>query len=151
MLRMQLELETQKRIEDEAALEATELTLEEVQADVREDIEAGIREECFAVFEEQLTAERKAMRDAWNEEITRNEEHMDEKIEILGRGVGVHEDEESQDMRIDDLERENQALRDKIALLTRERDVTRTPSRKLKPLKSKRWDFDADQENVEPL
>ena len=56
----------------------------------------------------------------------RNDEHLDRKIEILSRGIEIHED--SPDDQIADLETENDILRRKIDKLERQLQ-TRSPSR----------------------
>lgn len=159
LLQQNLTLETRRREETETSWELSERRLAE--------IEAAVREECWNEFEARLEAERTRQRAAWDEEHARADRHLDGKIEILTRGTAgltVYEDaddpegtangEDEAEARIEDLERENEALRIKLRMLEREKEVGRTPSRKLKPLKAKKWVLDdglgVDSENEEP-
>ncbi|KAL2008360.1 hypothetical protein VTN00DRAFT_8342 [Thermoascus crustaceus] len=98
-------------------------------------IEQDVREECWAEMDERMEEERKRWQLAWDEQIGRSNEHLDKKLELLSREVRVYEDPEpSADERIEDLERENDQLRSKIAALERELNC-RSPTKKPKAKK----------------
>ncbi|KAL1969604.1 hypothetical protein VTN77DRAFT_8157 [Rasamsonia byssochlamydoides] len=95
-------------------------------------IEQEVREECWAEMDEMMEEERKRWQLAWDEQVGRNQEHLDKKVEIVSRGIKIYEDPEpSVDERIEELERENDMLRSKIAALEREL-MTRSPTKKSK-------------------
>lgn len=150
VLRLQLEEATRRYQEAEASWARCEERLE--------DLEAEVREECWSTFEERLRAERERWAAAWDLERDMEGEHLDRKMDIAMRGVGVDAEgsvegvdrEEALEGRVEELERENDVLREKVLNMERER-TARTPSRKLKVLKARRWDnMEEDQENVSP-
>ncbi|KAJ5105865.1 hypothetical protein NUU61_003212 [Penicillium alfredii] len=96
-------------------------------------IEQEVREECWAEMDEKMEEERRRWQNAWDEQIGRNDEHIDKKIELVSRGFHIYEDPEpSADERVEDLENENDQLRRRIATLEREIN-SRSPTRKPRP------------------
>jgi hypothetical protein len=126
-----------------------------------QEIEQEVRDECYAEMEVRLEQEKRRWRAAWDEEADFNDEHLDRKMEILSRGIGVFEDEsssdplntvrnkgdegrrndEKEDMRIRELEDENAALRRKVEALERDQQL-RSPVKKQRVLKAKKWDVE---------
>ncbi|EFE36259.1 uncharacterized protein ARB_05198 [Trichophyton benhamiae CBS 112371] len=90
-------------------------------------IEQDIREECWAEMEERMDEEKRRWQAALDEETSRNENHLDMKIDILSRGIKTE--------RINDLESENDALRRKIEQLERELH-SRSPTKKTRSKKN---------------
>jgi len=155
ILRLQLREETRRRRDAETSW---------ARAEERTDgLEAEIREECFVEFEDRMEAEKDRWRAAWEEERERGAMHLDSKLEILTRGIGVVAEDgdvkrEEEDWvlreRVEELERENELLREKVRVAERERNA-RTPSRKVRVLKARRWNvegasLEGDEENVSP-
>ena len=97
-----------------------------------EEIEGAVREECWEEMESRLAEERRRWMGAWGVEADRNDEHLDQKLEILSRGIHIHEDApQSSNQYTEDLETENNALRRKIESLERELQ-SRSPTRSVK-------------------
>lgn len=120
-LEVRLAEEEMKRAEAEAAAEAAE--------DQLVDMEQQVREECWIEMEQHLEEEKERWRNAWEQEKTQNEAFMDGKLGILEktRQFKIHEDEA--DARVEELERENESLRAKLRAL--EQDLlTRSPTKK---------------------
>lgn len=92
--------------------------------------EQEVREECWQEMETMLEQEKQRWREAWDTERFNSQEYMDEKIEILEKNVSfeIHEDSNSND-RFDELERENEVLRAKLAAMEQEMQ-TRSPTKK---------------------
>lgn len=123
LLNHQLAEETLRRHVAERAWEATELRM-----DV---LEMEVREECFADLEARLETERRRWLEAWAEEGERADERVDRKLAILGRGLEGDGEEvgaigggralvhEGAGRRVEDLERENAALRERLEELSR--------------------------------
>ncbi|KAF2501209.1 kinesin family protein-like protein [Lophium mytilinum] len=133
ILAMQLDDERERRLHAEECWRAAE---ERMTA-----LEQEIRDECFAEMEERMDAERRRWKGAWDEEADRADEHFDRKIEVLVKGIEVHEDEEGEaegEVRVDELERENEGLKRKLELLEREVQG-RSPSKKQRILGKKKW------------
>lgn len=147
ILRLELAEERRRRREMEASWAAAERRADEVEADVRD--------ECCAAFEAQMVREKARWRAAWQVERERGEAHVDEKIGILARGVAIWEDvdeEEGESGVVGELERENEVLRERVEGLERElreRQAVRTPSRKLKVLKARKWNVEGGLDGVE--
>ena len=122
-------------------------------------MEAEIREECFIEFEDRMEAEKERWRAAWEEEREKGAMHLDSKLEILTRGIGVvaedgdvKREEEEDDWGV--RERLEELLREKVRVAERERNA-RTPSRKIRVLKARKWNvagvgLEGDEENVSP-
>ncbi|EGD95178.1 kinesin family protein [Trichophyton tonsurans CBS 112818] len=99
-------------------------------------IEQDVREECWAEMEERMDEEKRRWQAALDEETSRNENHLDMKIDILSRGIKIHEDPAPDSAeRINDLESENDALRRKIEQLERELH-SRSPTKKTRSKKN---------------
>ncbi|KAJ5163560.1 uncharacterized protein N7500_005390 [Penicillium coprophilum] len=82
-------------------------------------IEQDVREECWAEMDEKTEEERRRWQRAWDEQIGRNDEHIDKKVELVSRGFQIFEDSGSNE-RVEELEQENDQLRRKLAALERE-------------------------------
>ncbi|KAL2043995.1 hypothetical protein N7G274_003516 [Stereocaulon virgatum] len=97
-----------------------------------EAIEIEIREECWSEMERRLDEERRRWMGAWGEEADRNDEHLDRKLEILSKGIQIHEDPIDQTAYTAELETENETLRCKLEALERElqcRSPTKSPKK----------------------
>jgi len=137
LLQQNLSTETRRREEAEASWELAEQRLAET--------EAAVREECWNEFESRLEMEQSRQRTAWETEHEHADRHLDEKIEILTRGtaeMNIYEDNETLNPGMEGLQRENDALRQRVRQIEREKEVGRTPSRKVKVLKTKKWVLD---------
>lgn len=121
-----------KRTEAELKLQAAE--------DSALVLEQEVREECWQKMEVMLEQEKRRWRAAWDEERLNSQEFMDEKIEILEKNSNfeIHQDANDNE-RVEELERENDVLRAKLAALeqemqtrspTKKRTVSKTPARK---------------------
>jgi hypothetical protein len=132
ILSLRLTEETSRRQAAEACWQATE---DRILA-----LEQEVRDECYAEMEVRIEAEQRRWKSAWDEAGDRNDEHVDQKIEILTRGIRIHEDPEpSVEERTSELEAENEALRQKIESLEREM-LGRSPTKKQRVLKAKKWE-----------
>lgn len=111
-----------KRTEAELRLQAAE--------DKLEVIEQEVRDECWTEMEEQLDEEKERWRKAWERERVRNEEFLDDKLEILQKTtqMTIHEDV-SVNTVVEGLERENEILRAKLRALEQEMQ-SRSPTKK---------------------
>ncbi|KAJ5487174.1 hypothetical protein N7530_001474 [Penicillium desertorum] len=94
-------------------------------------IEQDVREECWAEMDEKTEEERRRWQRAWDEQIGRNDEHIDKKVELVSRGFQIFEDSGSNE-RVEELEQENDQLRRKLAALEREMH-NQSPTRKHRP------------------
>ena len=141
---MLLAEETHRRQEVEASWKVAETRIDEVEAEVREEI--------WAEMEAKLAQEQRRWRAARDEELDRQDEHMDRKLELLTRGISIYEDgtadKENLDIRDSDevgsekvaeLKDENAKLRDRLTLSEREKGM-RSPSKKMRVLKTRKWD-----------
>jgi len=137
ILGLRLEEETMRRKAAEASWQAAE--------DHMLALEADLRETLADEFEERLEMERRRWKGAWDEEADRNDEKLDQKIEILVRakdGVQIYEDPEPSDNdRIQELEDENETLKRRIEHLERESQL-RSPTKKQRVLKTRKWEVD---------
>lgn len=96
-------------------------------------IEQEVREECWAEMEDKMDEERKRWQDAMDRQAGRHEEHLDNKLELATRGIQIYEDPEpTRDERVEELERENDFLRSRLAALERQLNVQSSPTRKPK-------------------
>lgn len=111
-----------KRTEAELKLQAAE--------DTALQLEQEIREECWQEMETMLEQEKSRWRAAWDDERLNSQEFMDEKIEILEKNGSfeIHQDSSDRE-RVEELERENNVLRAKLAALEQEMQ-TKSPSKK---------------------
>ncbi|KAJ6187699.1 hypothetical protein N7519_002607 [Penicillium mononematosum] len=94
-------------------------------------IEQDVREECWAEMDEKTEEERRRWQRAWDEQIGRNDEHIDKKVELVSRGFQIFEDSGPNE-RVEELEQENDQLRRKLAALEREMQ-NQSPTRKHRP------------------
>ncbi|KAI1837770.1 hypothetical protein DTO013E5_1636 [Penicillium roqueforti] len=94
-------------------------------------IEQDVREECWAEMDEKMEEERRRWQRAWDEQIGRNDEHIDKKVELVSRGFQIFEDSASNE-RVEELEQENDQLRRKLAAFEREMH-NQSPTRKNRP------------------
>lgn len=130
-LREEVDRQTEARISAEAHL----LSMEERML----DMEAAIREDCAAEFEQRLAMEMARWKASMALEQERNEEHWDRKVEILERGLAPDDsDYDKENVLIEDLEEEVERLRHENGILKREL-ASRSPSKR-RPL-GERDDF----------
>ncbi|KAL9130632.1 MAG: hypothetical protein Q9217_001246 [Psora testacea] len=102
-----------------------------------EVIEMDTREECWSEMEKRVDEERRRWKGAWGEEADRNDEHLDRKLEILSKSIQVHEDPVDQAAYQNQLETENERLRQKVEALERElqcQSPTKSPIKPSKPM-----------------
>ncbi|KAG5301483.1 kinesin family protein [Histoplasma ohiense] len=93
-------------------------------------IEQDVREECWQEMELRLEEEKRRWQAAWDEQESRHDEHLDKKLDLLSRGVRIHNDPQaSSEDQIAALEQENDSLRKRIANLERELH-SRSPTKK---------------------
>lgn len=139
VLRLQLIEESSRRRAAEASWKAAEEHMLEVEQDVRN--------QCHEEMEARIEAERRRWKGAWAEEADRNDEHFDRKIDILSRGIQIHEDPApSETDRVTELEAENETLRRKLELMERELQG-RSPTKKQRALKTKKWEAEVGFES----
>ncbi|KAH7310565.1 P-loop containing nucleoside triphosphate hydrolase protein [Stachybotrys elegans] len=131
-LRLDLEHQTEARMEAEAHL----LSME----DRMLDMEAMIREECANEFEQRLALELARFKASMALEQERSEEHWDRKVDVLERGLDADDSHDKENVLIENLEEEVERLRRDNAILKREL-ASRSPSKR-KPLEE-RDDFAA--------
>ncbi|KAI9716056.1 MAG: hypothetical protein M1828_000467 [Chrysothrix sp. TS-e1954] len=131
-----------------------------LQAEIRaEEVEVEVRAECWDLFDQRLQAERNRWEDAFDDAVEAQERHVDAKVGIVSRGLAgftIHEDacappkvmagksdvqlRVEEQVRNEELIRENKRLQEEIRTLKHRYDVSRTPSRKMKTLKpAKPW------------
>ena len=149
VMQVRLEEETQRRIATEESWKASESRIEEIEADVREEV--------WSEMEAKMALEQRRWRAARDDEMEAQDEHLDRKLEIFTRGMSIYEDEaeaekenlpqESQEFKVDfivdeqsrvsELE-ENARLKEQLrGLEDRERGL-RSPS-KMRILKTRKW------------
>ncbi|QSS49860.1 kinesin family protein [Histoplasma capsulatum var. duboisii H88] len=93
-------------------------------------VEQDVREECWQEMELRLEEEKRRWQAAWDEQESRHDEHLDKKLDLLSRGVRIHNDPQaSSEDQIAALEQENDTLRKRIANLERELH-SRSPTKK---------------------
>ena len=129
ILTVRYESEQARRREAEASWSAA--------AERADAVEAETRDEMWGEFEVRLAQEMRRWRAAAEEESEANEARMDRKLDILARGIEVHEDPD--EGRVAELEQENERLRARVEELTRENGM-RSPSKKMRVLKSRKWE-----------
>ncbi|KAI9821394.1 MAG: hypothetical protein M1832_003401 [Thelocarpon impressellum] len=97
-------------------------------------IEQQTRVECVSEMDKRLELEARRWTCALGDEADRNDEHLDRKIDLL-QTIQIHEDTpQPESERIEEVEKENEALRHKIERLERELQV-RSPSKRPQPAK----------------
>ncbi|KAI7241859.1 P-loop containing nucleoside triphosphate hydrolase protein [Hortaea werneckii] len=170
-----LQEETQRRQEAEASWKVAETRIEEVEAEVRE--------EMCEEFESRLALEQRRWRAARDAEMDAQDLHLDRKLEVLTQGMTIYEDETAEKenlegfeddddggesdaeggddvlgkakggrpngsrganadvARLAEIEAENAVLKEKVANAERAKDAQRSPSKKMRVLKtpSKGW------------
>ena len=142
MTQLRLDEETRRRQEAEMSWQAAESRMYEIEAEVREEV--------WSEMEAQMALEQRRWRAARDEELDRNDEHMDRKLELMARGIDPYaspsDDKEnaggqSEDGgRVAELEDEVGMLKERLAANEREKESQRSPSKKMRVLKSRRWD-----------
>jgi chromosome segregation ATPase len=137
---IRLEEEMQRRIEAEASWTAAEARIHEVEADIREEV--------WSEMEAKLALEQRRWRAARDEELDRNDEHLDRKLEILASGISIYDDNDKEnneagldrsDSKMRELAQENADLQNRLASMEREK-TQRSPSKKMKVLKTRKWE-----------
>lgn len=135
------------RLTEEISRRQTAETCWQATEDRMLTLEQEIRDECYEEMETRIEAERRRWKGAWDEEADRNDEHLDRKIDILTRGIDVHEDPEPTiEERVEELEGENESLRRKVEELQREL-LGKSPTKKQRVLKAKKWEVDVGLES----
>ncbi|KAF2147824.1 P-loop containing nucleoside triphosphate hydrolase protein [Myriangium duriaei CBS 260.36] len=107
-----------------------------------EMIENEVRDEMWGEFEARLEMETRRWRAAAEEESERNDQRMDQKLDILARGIEVQVYEDpaaTEDDKVRELEDENERLKRKVEELSREKGL-RSPSKKMRVLKTRKWE-----------
>lgn len=143
---IRLDEETQRRIQAEASWTTAEARIQAV--------EVEIREEVWSEMEAKLAQDHRRWRAARDEELDRNEEHLDRKLEILAQGISIYEDDDKENagqdagrkaaqsadsIRAKELAEENADLKSRLVLMEREKGL-RSPSKKMKVLKTRKWE-----------
>lgn len=148
---LHLEEETRRREEAEASWKVAESRIEAVEADVREEV--------FEEMEARMQLEQRRWRAARDRELDAQDEHLDRKLELLTQNFAIYEDAaeaekenvdagapkregkpEVESGRVADLEDENARLRERLALMEREKETLRSPSKKMRVLKTRKWE-----------
>jgi chromosome segregation ATPase len=140
MTQLRLDEETRRRQEAEMSWQAAESRMYEIEAEVREEV--------WSEMEAQMALEQRRWRAARDEELDRNDEHMDRKLELMARGIDLYaspsDDKENaggeDGGRVAELEDEVGMLKERLAATEREKESQRSPSKKMRVLKSRRWD-----------
>jgi chromosome segregation ATPase len=140
MTQLRLDEETRRRQEAEMSWQAAESRMYEIEAEVREEV--------WSEMEAQMALEQRRWRAARDEELDRNDEHVDRKLELMARGIDLYaspsDDKENaggeDGGRVAELEDEVGMLKERLAATEREKESQRSPSKKMRVLKSRRWD-----------
>ncbi|KAK7420898.1 hypothetical protein QQX98_002462 [Neonectria punicea] len=130
----QLRVEVDQQSDARVSAEAHLLTME----DKMLDLEAAIREDCAAEFEQRLSMEMARWKASMALEQERNDEHWDRKVEVLERGLAHGEDDgdyDKENVLIEDLEDEVERLRRENGILKREL-ASRSPTKR-RPLEER--------------
>ncbi|OAA65677.1 kinesin family protein [Niveomyces insectorum RCEF 264] len=133
-LRASLEQESERRLEAESRLlSLTDRVLE---------LEQEIREDCAAEFEQRLVLEMARWKAGLEVEKERGEEHWDRKVEVMERLQSAAAEtndaadyENKENVLVENLEEENERLRQEIQVLKREL-TSRSPTKR-KPLRER--------------
>lgn len=132
---LKLDDEVQRRREAEHSWQVAESRMEQIELDVRDQV--------WQEMEAKIVKDQRRTRLARERELVRIDEHMDKKLEILANGIKIHEDPDPTAAEtIASLEADNQSLRNQLALHEREKGL-RTPSKKTKILKPRKWEGSA--------
>ena len=151
-----LEEETQRRLEAEASWMAAESRIE--------DIEADIREEVWSEMEAKMLQQQRQWRAVRDAELDAQDEHLDRKLEIMARGIQIYEDDDKEncatpgkgdsekenegfgfvrldadDDRFAELEEENAKLQEQLRAMEERARGLRSPSKKMRVLSAKKW------------
>ncbi|KAF1959584.1 P-loop containing nucleoside triphosphate hydrolase protein [Byssothecium circinans] len=140
---LRLAEETARRKAAEASWRAAE--------DHMADLEAEIRDECFAYTETAVESERRRWQAALDNELGNQQTHLDNKIDVVIKAtkaqikqgeVKVFEDPDpGLRERVEELERENEVLRKRLEVKEREGAArSSSPVKKMRVLKAKRWE-----------
>ncbi|KAG6249882.1 hypothetical protein E4U23_001846 [Claviceps purpurea] len=131
----QLRLEVDAQVEARMTAEAHLLSME----DRMLDLEAVIRDDCATEFEQRLMLELGRFKASLALEQERNEEHWDRKVDILERGLGASNtddtDADKENVLVEDLTQQVERLRRENAILKREL-ASRSPTKR-KPLQDR--------------
>jgi hypothetical protein len=87
--------ETQRRQEAEASWKASETRIE--------DMEAELREELASEFESRLLLEQRRWRAARDAELDAQDEHLDRKLDLLAQNLTIYEDETAEEAEKENL------------------------------------------------
>ena len=145
---LRLDEETRRREEAETSWKVAESRIEEVEQEVREEV--------WSEMESRLVAEQRRWRAARDAELDAQDQHIDRKLDILSRGIEIYEDDDKEnagfapdskpsaqsrkrDQELAELEDENASLREQLATMQREKEVMRSPSKKMRTLKTRKW------------
>lgn len=149
-LREELEM-TQFRLDEEIVRRRQAESSWKVAEEKVEMVEAEVRDEVWAEMEQRMEIEMHRWRAARDAEKENDNDYLDRKLEILAQGlqdekddgqnVKVWEDDEPSLLeKVEDLEDENQRLKEKIAQMEREKTGMRSPSKKMRVLKARKWE-----------
>ncbi|KAF2644653.1 kinesin [Massarina eburnea CBS 473.64] len=114
------------------------------------DLEQEIRDECFAYTENAVESERRRWQAALDNEQDSQQAHLDSKIDVVIRAtraqakqgeIKVYEDPDPELRdRVEELERENEALRARLEAKERDSQArSSSPIKKMRVLKGKKW------------
>ncbi|EMF11119.1 P-loop containing nucleoside triphosphate hydrolase protein [Sphaerulina musiva SO2202] len=87
---LQLQEETNRRLEAEAAWANSETRIDEMLLAREEEI----RLEIYDEMEAQMTLDQRKRQAARDEELDRQDDYIDRKLEILARGISIYEDDQ---------------------------------------------------------
>jgi hypothetical protein len=127
------------------------------------DLEQAIRDECYLDLETAVSQERRRWQAALDSEADNAQAHLDSKIDVVIRATQAHMRSSSQataspasaspavdvyedpapglSERVEELERDNEALRARCEALEREAQArSASPVKKMRVLKAKRWE-----------
>lgn len=110
--------EREGREKAEAHLETFEASIE----DKMLELEIAIRNQVAEEYEERFALEVSRLQNYFSLEQERGEEHMNRKLEALGRGLGAYEEDEEdkENMLVESLDEENRRLRYELEIMRRE-------------------------------
>lgn len=118
--------------------------------DHMQDLEQEVRDECYAELETAVDQERRRWQAALDDEQDNQQNHLDNKIDVVIKAtkasmreeVKVYEDPDPElQQRLEELERENEVLKAKLEAKDREAmGRSASPVKKMRVLKSKKWE-----------